>query len=1068
MPACPSCGHDNLEGAKFCSECGTALAGPDAARPREVRKTVTVVFCDVTGSTALGERLDPESLRSVMTRYFDRMKTVLESHGGSVEKFIGDAVMAVFGIPMLHEDDALRAVRAAAGMREALAELNADLERDWGVQIAVRIGVNTGQVVAGDPSAGQNLVTGDTVNTAARLEQAAQPGEILIGEETFRLTRDAIEVEPVDPLALKGKADAVDAYRLVDVRAGALGHERRMDSPMVGRERPLRMLRDALEGALADRSCYLFTVLGPAGMGKSRLVREFLAGLTDGTMVLQGRCLSYGDGITFWPIAEIVTRAAGIADGDDPPTALHRIEELLAGLADGATVAGHLGALLGITDRVQADPGWALRRLFEHLATERPLVVVFDDVHWAEALLLDVIEQVVDWSREAPILVVCMARPEFLEGRPGWGGGKLHSATAQLEPLGEQESDELIHNLLGLPALTPDIRERIRAAAQGNPLFVEEMLSMLLDDGVIVEKDGDWVATVDLSTVHVPPAISALLAARLDRLSGDERTVIECASVIGEVFERTSVRALAPEHLAERTDDCLLALLRKDLVRRGPADLGGEEGFRFRHILIRDAAYEALPKQDRAGLHERVGDWIQTTSGERADEFEEFIGYHLEQAYRYRTELAPEDDAARSLAGRAAGRLASAGRRARGRSDAHAAFTLLSRAMSLLPPDDPERLAIALDFGAIAIEAGRFTEAVEVLEETVERARAGKDDRVAELALVDLYTAKMLVDPATDVAVVGREADRLIAWFEERDDDLGATRAWRLRSYVAWMGANGAGAAHAAERGLEHARRAGDPWELTELQGMLIGGHVFGATPYPEVAPDIEEIIRSARSAGNRKMEAQALRARTALETAAGDFDKAADTYAESIQLLRELGMNLELAASGQSAARLATYRGDEPAAERTLRLGYEGLDAMKETSLLSTVAVLLARTLIRLGRDEEAERFVIVAEETATRGDTVSHVGIAIARALIICARSGNLEEAERLARHAADLIDTTDFSDWRGRTRMDLGEVLRVAGKPAEAAAAIREAIAILDAKADVVMAARAREALAILEPS
>ncbi len=330
MPACPNCGHENADGAKFCSECGANLLarGP---RRREMRKTVTVVFCDVTGSTALGERLDPESLRGVMTRYFARMKAVLEAHGGTVEKFIGDAVMAVFGIPVLHEDDALRAVRAAAEMRDALAELNVELEREWSLSLQARIGVNTGEVVAGDPSAGQNLVTGDTVNTAARLEQAATPGEILIGEETFHLARDAVVAEPVDPLALKGKAEVVGAYRLQSVKAGVAGHVRRLDSPMVGRERPLRMLLDAFESASADRACHLFTVFGPAGIGKSRLVREFVSTVGSDARVLTGRCLSYGDGITFWPVTEMAIQAAGIAEDDTPERARDALHTMLAG-----------------------------------------------------------------------------------------------------------------------------------------------------------------------------------------------------------------------------------------------------------------------------------------------------------------------------------------------------------------------------------------------------------------------------------------------------------------------------------------------------------------------------------------------------------------------------------------------------------------------------------------------------------------------------------------------------------------------------------------------------------------
>ncbi|HET9673105.1 MAG TPA: adenylate/guanylate cyclase domain-containing protein, partial [Actinomycetota bacterium] len=384
MKRCPSCGEENADRARFCQACATPLSETDAPAG-DVRKVVTIVFADVTGSTALGERLDPEALRRVMGRYFDRMAAVIGHHGGTVEKFIGDAVMAVFGIPRLHEDDAVRAVRAASGMREALEELNAELEREHGSGIAARIGVNTGEVVAGDPSAGQRLVTGDAVNVAARLEQAAAPGEILIGEPTYRLVKDAVQVAPAAALELKGKAEAVLAHRLVSVAAGVAGHERHLDSPMVGRTKELAVLEQALERAVAERTSHLFTLMGPAGVGKSRLVAEFLTGAASEALVLRGRCLSYGEGITFFPLDDVVHQAAGIDQRDPAAEARRKLAAVLDGAPDAERIAGLVAGLFG-----WAPPGstedafWAVRKLLEHLARERPVVVVFDDIHWAE------------------------------------------------------------------------------------------------------------------------------------------------------------------------------------------------------------------------------------------------------------------------------------------------------------------------------------------------------------------------------------------------------------------------------------------------------------------------------------------------------------------------------------------------------------------------------------------------------------------------------------------------------------------------------------------------------------
>src|SRR6266540_1775899 len=522
MSTCPQCGRENPDGFKFCGSCGAPLV---AVEQREVRKTVTVVFCDVTGSTALGEQLDPESLRRVMGRYFDEMRSVVERHEGTVEKFIGDAVMAVFGIPVVHEDDAMRAVRAAAEMRDRLGALNDGFERDWGVRIQMRTGVNTGEVVAGDSTGGQRFATGDAVNVAKRFEEAAPAGEILLGEPTYGLVRDAVEVEPVEPLVLKGKESRLGAYRLLSIEPTLAGRARRLDSPMIGRE----------------RACHLFTVLGAAGVGKSRLVAEFAAGIGETGTVVQGRCLPYGEGITFWPLADVVREL----HGEDP---LASIPATLADDENAPVIASRLAAALGLAESPGANEEtfWAARKLFEAHARERPLVLVFDDVQWGEPTFLDLIDHVTDWTREAPILLVCLARPELLDIRPVWGGGKFNSTSVLLESLSKDESEQLIGNLLGRAELAEEVRQRVAEAAEGNPLFVEETLAMLIDDGLLERRNGGWVAAGDLTQVAGPPTIQALLAARLDRLGDQERGVIERASVEGRIFHRGAVAAVSP------------------------------------------------------------------------------------------------------------------------------------------------------------------------------------------------------------------------------------------------------------------------------------------------------------------------------------------------------------------------------------------------------------------------------------------------------------------------------------------------------------------------------------------
>ena len=674
MSICSSCGLANPKAARFCNACGASLASQEELR--EQRKTVTVLFCDVTGSTALGESTDAEALRAVLARYFERMKAIVESHGGSVEKFVGDAVMAVFGVPVVHENDALRAVRAAVAMRAALPEL--------GVQ--ARIGVNTGEVVTGTA---ERLVTGDAVNVAARLEQAAAPGEILIGDETVRLVREAVEIEAVEPLAVKGKAEPVLAHRLLSV------HEppgRRLEAPMVGRERELAHVRAAFAEAVATKSCRLFTVVGEAGVGKSRLVREFLPG--GETTMAVGRCLPYGEGITYAPVVEVLKQ---LAVRPSEPAA-----------------AAAIGSLLGESDAGASaeEIAWAFRKTVEHAAAARPLVCVFDDIQWGEETFLELVEHVALLSAGAPILLLCMARLELTERRPTW------PVALRLEPL----PDEAIAQLMP-ETIKGDLQDRIARAAGGNPLFVEEMVA------VAVQSGGD---------VAVPASLRAVLAARLDQLPSAERSVLECAAVEGEVFHRGAVQALTPD--ADNATPRLAALVRKGLISPHPAQLRGEDGFRFRHLLLRDAAYEAITKTSRAELHERFAIWLEQRPTKPV-ELSELAGYHLEQAFRFRCELGDPDEI---LGSRAAEALAVAGSRALARGDAPAAVVLLQRVRGL-PTGTPERRTTALlDLAAALRESSALAQAGEAINEAMASAKDIGDRRLEARATLGALPPRFL------------------------------------------------------------------------------------------------------------------------------------------------------------------------------------------------------------------------------------------------------------------------------------------------------------------------------------
>ena len=1032
-------------------------------RARTARKVVTILFADLVDVTGLTRRLDPEALHRLTSRYFDEMRAVLERHGGTVELYLGDAVMAIFGVPVVHEDDALRAVRAAAGMRDALPGLNRELEQTWDVRLDIRIGVNTGEVIVGDRAQREPLAAGAAVKFAKQIQEAAVAGEILIGEPTRRLVTGAVQIEPVERGSQEG-AGAIDAVRLVDVLpAGSPWRASRFHSPLVGRVRQLEALSSVFSNIAADEACHLYTVLGSAGVGKSRLAVEFIQRLGDGVTVLEGRCLPYGEGITYWPLADALRE---LASSGEPAGAKLSVDTIAAQVADepkAQLIAERVAAVLGVGAPVACAPEetfWAVRKLLEALASRRPLIVVFDDVHWAEPTFLDLIEHVADYSRGCPIFILCLARPELLDQRPGWSGGKLNATCVLLEPLSYDDCAELIANLRGAVPLPAKSQARITEAAEGNPLFAEELLAMVVDDAQASLRGAERASDEELR-LSLPPTIQALLSARLELLPDDERALIELAAVEGTQFHRGALDELAPDRSEVSLDRSLSALVRRDLIRPDRATFAGEQAFRFRHVLIRDAAYESLQKDARAELHERFAAWLERTAGTQLSEFEEIVGYHLEHAYRYVQLLRGTDADAQALAARASRRLESAGRRALSRSDLPAAIGLLERAAALPVDDDPLRPTLLVDLAATEIEAGKLARAKSVLAEAVGLAATQHDARASAHVEVQRQFLQLEEVTGQGTSEAKQVVERVLPVFESAGDHLGLCRALRLRGHSDWLEAHAAAAARAWEEAAEHASLAGAERERIELLTWVASSLFFGPTPVDEAIITCDE-IRGAVSA-DAAAEAATLHPLAGLHAMAGRFALARELLATSRALRADIDPTLNLAVSHPRAI-VEMLAGDPAAAEMYLKADSDTLDEMKDEALLSTTDAFRAQAILAQGRDEEAEHYTRLSEKRAATNDLLTQIIWRSVRARVL-ARRGSIDQAEPLARQAVSLAEQTDFLNQRADALVDLAHVLRQAGRLEEARSTGAEALHLYQQKGNSVAAASARSLLAQL---
>jgi tetratricopeptide (TPR) repeat protein len=837
-------------------------------------------------------------------------------------------------------------------------------------------------------------------------------------------------------LTLKGKSETLPAWRLIDVKSKVATPRVRSDSPFVGRTEESQGLRRALNRAIDERICVLATVVGPPGIGKSRLVAEFTQTVGQETRVVSGHCLPYGEGITFWPLAEIVNDVGG----GDLPSAIQQLMGNEAGV-----VAERIAAAVGSAESPgsPAEIFWAFRKLFEAMGRERPLIAVIDDIHWAEPTLLDLLEYMIEFASNAPILVLCLSRGELFESRPSWAVPRRNASVIPLQPISEGDASTLIDRLT-TRKFSATARARVAEAAEGNPLFIEQLLALNADanptDGAIL----------------VPATIDALLAARIDRLEPADRAVIERAAIEGRTFHRGAVVELLDGDARAWVGACLISLARKEFIQPDQSLFPGDDGFRFVHVLVRDAAYEAVPKQLRAHLHERFALWLERTAGEKTADYEEILAYHLEQAYRYQAAVGRTDDASR-LAQQAGRRLGVVGLRALGRGDMPAAIGLLTRAANVLPPNDSRRLELLPELAAALVDAGELAKAETTLQEALDRAQASGHQRVRLRATVaslglQLWTRRAELDE------LAPRAEEAAAATAELGDELGLARAWQVIGLARNVGSGRAAAAF--QEALRYARRVNAPREESAALMWLLISAWFGPTPVAEGIRRCREILQQPST---RTVEAMAGIELGCFLATQGRFDEARTFFTHGHALLEDLGQGLQAAGTSQEFFDLEMLAGNPSAAEDLLRRACDRLERLGEKAFLPTRLGCLAEAIYAQGRFAEAEDMSRQTEAAAASDpgdiDAQFRWRAVLGKAL---AQRGEFEEGEAMVRAAANLIQGTDWLNMRAGVEADLAEVLQLAGRDAEAIPHLEEALRLFEAKENQVAAANVRSRL------
>ena len=1061
-PRCPSCGTEAPSDAQFCDACGTPLAprATPSAATSGARKVVSVVFADLIGSTSLHERLDAESAHRLMERYYAVLRSAVEAHGGTVVKLLGDGVMAAFGVPRVAEDDAIRAVRAAIAMQQAFRELVRDETAQVG-NLGHRVAVNTGEVVV---SADHTDLVGDPVNVAVRLQQEAHDGEVLIGEPTRRLVGQLVQLAPFGSLSLKGRSETVAAYRVVSLErpAGAAA------MAFVGREEELRRLSAVYEAAVGRPpdpapAARLAVVLGSPGLGKSRLLAEFARRLGERATLLDARCDAAGGG-TFAPLADALRALLRFDEGGGGEALRAAVGALVPGDdAERARIAAGIGALLAGTPASPEETFFVVRRLLAAAASQRPLVLAIDDVQWAEPLLLDLVEHLVQWGSGVPLLVLAAARPELREARSSLTTtGSLVAEVVTLAGLDAGAATRLAANVIGADELPAALAGRVLATSEGNPLFVGELVRMLVQDGSLRREGDRWTTAVELASLEMPPTIHALLAARIERLRPEERHVLERAAVVGRHFSRAAVLHLLQRETGD-LDARLESLRRSELIEPDTGWFLGEPAMRFHHVLIRDAAYRRILKGTRAELHARFADWIVARAGE-AIEHDETIGWHLEQAHRNLQELGPLDAQGRTLGERAARYLGAAGQRALARDDLSLAGSLLGRALDRLDPSDPARADLALDVCEALLSAGEVGAATAAVDELGRLADGSERLRAWHVCFAGQLA--VLTDPkslrATAEAVAGAAEELASA-----DDTAGLAKAHSVHALaLARLGKIGDCEA-ALDRALAAARRAHD---RRRANGVLAGAPLaalWGPSPVTRASGRCLDVVRVLRiTQGAPAVEAVALRCQAVLEALRGRIDAARRMIGSARRMLEELGITHRLLEAEVFAGLIDLLDGDAPAAERCLRSAYEGLRRHGLGIDAAQAAAYLGRALLAQGRAADAER--LTEESEALAGDdlqaAIAWRGVR-AEAL---ARRGEHAAAVDFARAAVEIAAATDALLHHANARLALATALRAAGRDAEADEEEQRAIELWEAKGATLLVERARRRLARVAPA